>query len=78
MTITQTDNFDGFTVNLFKDEDGDWLAHFVERPNVSAFADSPQAAIQELKIAWEGVKESYCKHGEVIPVAASRKEYRAS
>ena len=78
MTITKNDNFDGFTVNLFKDEDGDWLAHFVELPNVSAFADSPQAAIQELEIAWEGVKESYRKHGEVIPVAPAHKEYRAN
>ena len=24
------DDFDGFTVNLFLDEDGDYLAHFVE------------------------------------------------
>ena len=32
------DIFDGFTVNLFFDEDGDYLAHFLELPNVSAFS----------------------------------------
>ena len=25
--MTQTNIFDGFTINLFQDEDGDWLAH---------------------------------------------------
>ncbi len=28
------DKFNGFTVNLYLDEDGDWLAHFVELPNI--------------------------------------------
>jgi hypothetical protein len=35
------DDFDGFTVTLAHDEDGDWLAYFVEQPQVSAFANSP-------------------------------------
>ena len=26
--------FDGFSVNLFLDEDGDWLAHLVELPEI--------------------------------------------
>ena len=34
------DIFNGFTVNIFLDEDGDYLAHFVEMPNISAFADT--------------------------------------
>jgi len=29
------DIFDGFTVSLFLDEYGDYLAHFVELPSVS-------------------------------------------
>lgn len=70
-----TDQFDGFTVNLYLDEDGDWLAHFVELPNISAFADLPERALKELAVAWEGVKESYRKHREEIPIAPSRKEY---
>ena len=53
----------------------DYLAHFVELPQISAFADSPEAALNELAIAWEGVKASYTQHGEPIPVAPSRKEY---
>ena len=69
------DDFDGFTVNLFLDEDGDYLAHFVEMPNVSVFSDTPENALKELAMAWEGVKESYRKHREPIPQAPSLKGY---
>lgn len=69
------DVFDGFTVNVFLDEDGDYLAHFVEMPNVSAFSDTPAGALKELAVAWQGVKESYQKHHEPIPKAPSRQEY---
>ena len=69
------DVFDGFTVNLFLDEDGDYLAHFVEMPNVSAFSNTPEGALRELTVAWKGVKESYEKHNEPIPQAPSRHEY---
>ena len=55
------DGFGGFTVNLFLDEDGDYLAHFVEMPNVSAFSDTPEGALRELAIAWQCVKETYVK-----------------
>ena len=67
--------FDGYGVNIYQDEVGDWLAHFIELPNVSAFADSPEGALKELDAAWEGVKKSYRKHGEPVPVAPSRKKY---
>ena len=63
------DVFDGFSVKVFLDEDGDYLAHFVEMPNVSAFAGTPEEALQELAVAWQGVKESYRKHHEPIPQA---------
>ena len=66
--MTVTNIFDGYTINLFQDEEGDWLACLAEMPNVSAFADSPQAAITELEMAWQGVKESYRKHGDPIPI----------
>lgn len=69
------DRFDGFSVNLYFDEDGDWLAHFVERPEISAFADSPEATLNELHTAWEGVKEVYREDGEPVPVAPARKDY---
>ena len=32
-------NFDGFIINLYVDEQGDWLAHFQEIPTVSAFGE---------------------------------------
>ncbi|WP_041354686.1 type II toxin-antitoxin system HicB family antitoxin [Nitrosococcus halophilus] len=67
------DKFDGFAVNLYLDKEGDWLAHFVEMAEVSAFADTPEQALNELAIAWEGVKESYRKHREEVPVAPYKK-----
>lgn len=67
--------FNGFSVNIFLDEDGDWVAHFIELPNVSACGSTAEEALQELKIAWEGVKESYRKHGEPIPVALSQRKF---
>lgn len=69
------DYFDGFTVHLFLDEDNDWLAHFVELPTVSAFGATPQTALDELRTAWKGVKASFRKHGEAVPVAPARREY---
>jgi predicted RNase H-like HicB family nuclease len=69
------DPFDGYTINVFLDDDGEYLAHFVELPNISAFGESPEDALRELQTAWEGVKESYQKHGEPVPVAPARKEY---
>ena len=71
------DVFDGFNVNVFLDEEGDYLAHFVEMPNVSAFSDTPDGALRELAIAWKGVKESYQKHHEPVPKAPSRREDEA-
>lgn len=69
------DQFDGFSIYLAEDEDGDFLAHFIELPNVSAFGDSPERALHELKLAWEGMKNSYHKHKEPLPVAPAKKEY---
>ena len=69
------DEFDGFSIELFKDDDGDWFAHFEELPNVSAFGNSPEEALKELKEAWEAMKESYLSHNEPIPTAPAKKEY---
>jgi len=68
-------DWDGFTINLYFDEDGEWLAHLVELPNISAFADTPELALDELYIAWEGMKECYREDGAEIPVAPFRREY---
>ncbi len=69
------DDFDGFAINLFLDEDSDYLAHFVEMPNVSAFSDTPEGALRELTVAWKCVKESYEEDQEFIPKAPSRDGY---
>ena len=70
-----SDDYDGYTIHLAEDEEGDFVAHFVEMPTVSAFGENAFKALEELKTAWLGVKESYRKHGQAIPVAPSRKEY---
>jgi predicted HicB family RNase H-like nuclease len=67
--------FDGYSVNIFQDEDGDWVAHFEEMPNISAFAETPENSLSELSIAWEGVKESYRKHNQPVPIAPKNKQY---
>ena len=69
------DQFDGYTVSVYLDEDSEYLAHFVEMPNISAFGETPEEALGELATAWTAVKESYQKHGETIPVAPARKRY---
>src|SRR3989344_3786804 len=69
------DEFDGFSIHLVEDHDGDFIANFVELPNVSAYGATTEEALAELKIAWEGMKASYRKHNEHIRVAPTRKEY---
>ena len=75
MAKRKNDRFDGYTVNVYLDDDGDWLAHFVELPEVSAFAATPEGALDELVQAWAGVRLSYEKRGESVPLAPSRKRY---
>lgn len=69
------DEFDGFSIHIIQDSDGDFVAHFAELPNVSACGATAEEALAELQVAWEAMKESYCKHNEEIPVAPTRKEY---
>lgn len=70
-----SDRFDAYTVELFLDDDGDWLARFEEMPEVSAFGATPEKALSELDAAWKLVKKSYTARGEKPPVAPSRKRY---
>jgi predicted HicB family RNase H-like nuclease len=76
--MATTDRFDGFTVNMYQDDEGDYLAHFVELPSVSAFGATPEEALNELAQAWTGVRESYEKRGEGVPIAPARREYSGS
>jgi len=73
--MSKRDPFDGFSVNLFLDEEGDYVAHFVELPNVSAYGKSPALALSELTEAWVLVKRSYRAAKEALPIAPARKEY---
>ncbi len=69
------DRFDGYGVELYRDDDGDWLAHFEEMPNISAFGPTPEQALKELDIAWRLVKESYAAEKKPIPVPPARRHY---
>ena len=68
MSINNYD-FDKFTINLYVDENNDWLCHFVEMPNISAFGDTPEEALMELQTTWEMVKEDFIVKGLEIPIA---------
>ena len=50
----------------------------MELPNVSAFGSTPAAALDELKTAWELMKECYREDGEPIPKAPLRNGYDGS
>jgi predicted HicB family RNase H-like nuclease len=67
--------FDGYGVELFIDNDGDWLAHLAELPNVSAFGATPEEALDELAVAWELVKESYRDENKPVPAAPCKRQY---
>ncbi len=69
------DRFDAFTIELFLDGDRDWLAHFAELPNISAFGPTPEKALDELATAWEMVKQDYRESGEPVPTAPARRRY---
>ena len=70
------DDFDGFAINIFLDEDGDYLAHLVELPNVSAFGPTPTKALVELKEAWELMKECYREDVSLFHKHRRRKDMR--
>ncbi len=72
---SKSDRFDGYGIELFIDEDGDWIAHLSELPNVSAFGPTMEKALDELAVAWELVKESYTEDGQEIPVAPAKRQY---
>ena len=67
------ERFDGFTINLYFDGEH-WLAHFVEMPEISAYANSPESALKELQCAWDMVKADYVESGEPVPVAPQRQQ----
>lgn len=43
--MATTDRFNSFTVNMYQDDEGDHLTHFVQLPSVSAFAATPEESL---------------------------------
>ncbi len=72
--ISKNYNFDGFTINLYLDEQGEWLANLREMPNISAFSETPEQAIDSLHTVWEMVKEDYQQKGRTLPIPPSYKD----
>lgn len=63
------DHFDGFNVKFSQDSDNKYIVYFEQLPDISAFANTYKEAINELKLAWECVKETYVDFGWDIPSA---------
>lgn len=65
--------FDGFSINMFLDEDGQYTAFLVEYPSCSAFGDTPEDALTELHSAWDLLKETCIELGDEVPTVRSQK-----
>ena len=65
-------DFNGLKINLYVDEQGEWLGYLEEMPNISAFGETAIQALEELKLAWELVKEYYQEKGEKITLSQPR------
>jgi predicted RNase H-like HicB family nuclease len=64
-------DFGGFPVRLFRYEEGnEWAAEIIGFPNsyISAGGETPEAAIAELRIAFELAIEVLTDDGRPIPV----------
>jgi predicted RNase H-like HicB family nuclease len=55
---------------------GEAIMYFIQFKNCdrSFFGDTPQEALEELKTAWELVKEDYKLQNREIPVASNREK----
>ena len=53
MTRSNNDRFDGRAVNAYLDDDGDWLAHLVELPEVSALPQRARGRWANLLKHWK-------------------------
>jgi len=71
----QSHQFDNFSIELRQTEPDEWLAHFEELPSVSAYGDTLEAALAELTIVWQAMKDSYREHNEPLPIAPAGRDY---
>lgn len=58
--------FDGHEILLRFDDEGEWLAIVKAHPNISAFGDTPEKALAELREAYLLVKEVYEEEGRQL------------
>ncbi|MHB1669901.1 type II toxin-antitoxin system HicB family antitoxin [Thiomonas sp.] len=59
--------FDGHTVRLWLNEDGDWAVAIEDMPTVSAFGKTPTDALRDLAAAWAEVRDGFRQRGEPAP-----------
>ncbi len=65
-----------YHINIFYDpEDGDYIADVPDFRHVSAFGDTPEAALREVLIALEMTIEVYHEQGKPLPAALYRPAY---
>jgi predicted HicB family RNase H-like nuclease len=72
--MKELDDFDGYSVILLQRE-GEWVVHFSELPNVAAFGQTIEDALDDLHENWQYIKEDYRRFREPLPAAPSRREY---
>ena len=71
--VSRDERFGRYSVELYVDDDGDWLAHFADLPEISAFAATPEQALDKLETGWRVVKDSYRAEGKTVPVPPARR-----
>jgi predicted RNase H-like HicB family nuclease len=59
---------DRYHINVFwSDEDGCWVADVPDLRFCSAFGDTPEEAVREVRVAMAAWLESAREHGETVP-----------
>jgi predicted RNase H-like HicB family nuclease len=62
-----------YHINVFYDrEDGDYIADVPDFPHISAFGETPEAALREVLIALAMTIEVYEEQGKPLPEAKYR------
>jgi len=61
-------NFNDYSIKIFPhDKDGDFIACIEEAPSISAFGDTPEEALKELKLVFGGWLEIQEEDGDSMP-----------
>ena len=73
-------DFGGWDIRLWIEEQGSWVAELVDFPKgyVSAFGDTPEQAIAELREVWAALEDMEREDGYELPLPSSQLSSRSS